>query len=508
MAPTSTKGRGQAEAGPVGSVDTAMPPSPLTATQSMTVGQETPVKVIPWATVTLVHCAVALVGWVEVRTWPLPSTATQSLGEGQEMAVSAKSSPPALSIWCTRQAEGPPVGWVEVMTSPTESPATHSFGDGQETDSMGWVTSSPRDVVQGRRCAGGIDRGVGVAGGVAAQAEAVGDAVERCDGRRAHRRRGPGAGPGSHRGRQEDVPEHVAGQAHRVGRAAGRFELDARARGGVDLGDEPVGRPPGGVVGGEDITVQVGTHAQGGGGAGHGGDRIGEVDVVGRPGRGHRIGGDEHAPVVVAGHAQGGGRTRQRDERLGVDGGGGPRRRVGLGVARVDAALFIAGHAEAGGDAGKREPGPAHGDRRPGGRGPVAGIGRGEDVALGVDGQAQAGGRTGDVIEADGTVDVDHGPRRWCAAGIGGGEDVAVVGDGDAQRRRGTRDPGDLAAHPEGGDRGDGGHRPAERRGRRRGGTEHHQNGQRQQSPRGSCPGPATKGHERNLSPSGRFLGW
>src|SRR5436305_2978116 len=130
---------GQAEAGPVGSVETIRLPSTLPLTQSAGEGQEMPNR-LPGMPGNCTCCQAPGSGLVELRTSPAsvgsglmlsPSspTATQNAGEGQEMPRS--SSGPG--SWVTVQADAPPVGLVEVATLPPPAAAAQNDGDGQET---------------------------------------------------------------------------------------------------------------------------------------------------------------------------------------------------------------------------------------------------------------------------------------------------------------------------------------------------------------------------------------
>ena len=73
---------------------------------------------------------------------------------------------------------------------------------------------------------------------------------------------------------------------------------------------------------------------------------------------------------------------------------------------------------------------------------PARRIGRGDDVARGVDGRAQRSA-AGDGGELAGPVDIDERPRPRPSGGIGGAENVADVVNRDARRRVRARDPVD-----------------------------------------------------------------
>jgi hypothetical protein len=113
-----------------GSVDVAINPPPLAATQSVVVGHEIAEKPGggPPTPDLVFQAAAPPVGSVEVITSPPPSTATHNRSDGHEMPRSWYGcvSTPVV----TRHARE---GSVEVITSPEASIATHSAADGHET---------------------------------------------------------------------------------------------------------------------------------------------------------------------------------------------------------------------------------------------------------------------------------------------------------------------------------------------------------------------------------------
>src|SRR5207247_2433441 len=114
---------------PVGSVDMrTLPVLKSTATQKLSVGQDTPDKPPAPATLVTVHAAAPPVGLLEVTTVPPLPTATHSRTLGHETPFRLDAPIRLLSV----HAVSLPVGFVEVITLPARFTPAHSVLLGHE----------------------------------------------------------------------------------------------------------------------------------------------------------------------------------------------------------------------------------------------------------------------------------------------------------------------------------------------------------------------------------------
>ena len=120
----------QEAAPPLGSVEVRTLPLSSTATQRLSVGQETPVILIEVPALASCQPAAAPLGSVEVRTFPVLLPAAQSRVDTQETPCRPTGPP---GVPASAQVEAPPVGSVETKMRPSPPVATQSEGVPQET---------------------------------------------------------------------------------------------------------------------------------------------------------------------------------------------------------------------------------------------------------------------------------------------------------------------------------------------------------------------------------------